>query len=944
MVENVAINYSIGTADLAQARAELGLVEAAQDRLVDEFKKVNSEAAKQTALLAQLATNGKKSGEQTAQGLKGVSGILDRLTADYKRLEAQQKAGAARSAAEIKKLTSELETLRRKQDEVAASASKVSGGYATIGNIVNGLGSRIAAAFAIGSLTSFAASVFETGAKMESLGIAIRFASGSATEGQKNLTFLRNTSKELGLDLIGAAEGFKQILAASNQANIPVEETRKLFTSVSTAGKALNLTQADQNGLFLAFSQIISKGTVQAEELRGQIGERLPGAFGIAARSMGVTTQQLNKMLEQGQVISKDFLPKFAEEMQKTFGPGVSEALESANSSLGKFKLGYNEFLEDLFNGNNTFFTKTLDLGSKFFKGLTNLMTSDDVKAKKAAQQGISDFATVYEENLTKIARAAKDAGKNVDQAIYTAVANTTITLQSQLEAATAQLATLQESRFMTPDEVDENNASILRTKERIVLLNGELAALNDISKKAKDSLTAVTDPPKQQGLIEYYREMVKNLTKARDTTVDLTQKQADSFNIQIEKYNKLIERLTTLGKTAEKLGTVKPPTFSLVDITKDLEAFEQGEYERAIKRAEKFRDIEAARIKEQGIANQLSTGEIDKQVEANEHNHLLNIFDINKKYSKDTLAIENDIAEDKLNHLATQEQREKEAAERRLAQEKKAAEMIKEVREDITQAGIGLVNTLFDAQIEKQNEYLGQLATLKEYELLLYGDNEAKKDEVLKRYAEEEKKIRREQAELARKQAIFNKTMAVFQIALNTAQGIMKAVAEVPKFDFGITTGILVAAYSVLGALQAAAVIAQPIPKFAQGTKYVTGGQAGKDSVLAMLMPGERVITTAANKEYTPILDAIHDRKIPASFLNELAISKYAGLAFRPQIPKPAIAESARSEYDRKHKQLLTAIAERPVQKFLLSEQGLEEFTEAKGKRKKDLNTRYSS
>ena len=43
----------------------------------------------------------------------------------------------------------------------------------------------------------------------------------------------------------------------------------------------------------LALAQMASKGTVQAEELRGQLGERLPGAFKIAAAAMGVTQAEL---------------------------------------------------------------------------------------------------------------------------------------------------------------------------------------------------------------------------------------------------------------------------------------------------------------------------------------------------------------------------------------------------------------------------------------------------------------------------------------------------------------------------------------------------------------------------------------------------------------------------------------------------------------------------
>ena len=81
--------------------------------------------------------------------------------------------------------------------------------------------------------------------------------------------------------------------------------------AVSKAATTLGLSSSEADGALLAVSQMMSKGTVQAEELRGQLGERLPGAFQIAARAMGVSTSELGKMLEAGQVIAEDFLPQY---------------------------------------------------------------------------------------------------------------------------------------------------------------------------------------------------------------------------------------------------------------------------------------------------------------------------------------------------------------------------------------------------------------------------------------------------------------------------------------------------------------------------------------------------------------------------------------------------------------------------------------------------------
>ena len=60
--------------------------------------------------------------------------------------------------------------------------------------------------------------------------------------------------------------------------------------------------------------------TVSMEELRGQLGDRLPGAFGIAAKSMNVTTEELDKLVSSGKLTASEFLPKFAAALRDTFG------------------------------------------------------------------------------------------------------------------------------------------------------------------------------------------------------------------------------------------------------------------------------------------------------------------------------------------------------------------------------------------------------------------------------------------------------------------------------------------------------------------------------------------------------------------------------------------------------------------------------------------------
>jgi len=81
---------------------------------------------------------------------------------------------------------------------------------------------------------------------------------------------------------------------------------------------------------------MISKGKVQAEELRGQLGERLPGAFQLAAKAMGMTTAQLDKFMADGKLTAEDLLPKLAKVMQEEFGAAAEAAAYGLQGQMNR--------------------------------------------------------------------------------------------------------------------------------------------------------------------------------------------------------------------------------------------------------------------------------------------------------------------------------------------------------------------------------------------------------------------------------------------------------------------------------------------------------------------------------------------------------------------------------------------------------------------------------
>jgi tape measure domain-containing protein len=211
-------------------------------------------------------------------------------------------------------------------DRLGKTASSVRGALGIVQTALAGM--------VVGNLVQ---GLFDTAVGFERMSNALKFATGSSAEASAAMSFLRSESQRLGLDLGSAGESFTKLAAAAKGTALEGAATRDAFTAISEASTVLGLTADQTGGAILALEQMISKGKVSAEELRGQLGERLPGAFQIAARAMGVTTVELDKMLSQGEVLTDTFLPKFARELRNTFAGDAVNASKSAQAELNRF-------------------------------------------------------------------------------------------------------------------------------------------------------------------------------------------------------------------------------------------------------------------------------------------------------------------------------------------------------------------------------------------------------------------------------------------------------------------------------------------------------------------------------------------------------------------------------------------------------------------------------
>jgi len=186
--------------------------------------------------------------------------------------------------------------------------------------------------------------VLSTAMKFETLRKTIDFVAGDKTAGKKMFDFAEKEASRTNTNLLSTAEGFTKLSIAARGTKLEGELIKEIFSALTQAAGTFGLTAEETSGAILAVTQMIGKGVVSAEELRGQLAERVPGAFQIAARSMQMTEQQLFKLMAAGQLASVDFLPKFARQLYMETSKGIGGPSLTAQASLTALQNSFSRF------------------------------------------------------------------------------------------------------------------------------------------------------------------------------------------------------------------------------------------------------------------------------------------------------------------------------------------------------------------------------------------------------------------------------------------------------------------------------------------------------------------------------------------------------------------------------------------------------------------------
>jgi tape measure domain-containing protein len=312
----------------------------------------------------------------------------------------------------------------------------------------------------------------------------------TAEQIEGEMTFLEALAGRLGIAFDQLTTNYTKFAIAAKQANFTTEGTRKIFVAVAEAARVLRLDAANLEGVFYSLEQIVSKGVIRTEELRRQLGNRLPGAFSIMATAIGVSEAKLNDLLATGKLVGDErTLIKFANALTEAYGKQLPEALDTVSAEIGKFQNellfaqkrfadGFVGPLRDAITELNTFF-RSRD-GRDFFLSL-GTAAGTGIQFIGLLARNVETLITIFQVLIAlKLTKFFLDLGTAINTSIASmrAQGGAVVAATVSLASYRAQLAQLASTLGVANGSIAANRAALAGLSSGLTLAATRTVAL----------------------------------------------------------------------------------------------------------------------------------------------------------------------------------------------------------------------------------------------------------------------------------------------------------------------------------------------------------------------------------------------------------------------------------------------------------------------------------
>lgn len=191
------------------------------------------------------------------------------------------------------------------------------------------------------AITSFLNKLKEVARETNRARITLKNVSSSMQEFASSERWITDLGNKYGQSINNLEQSFGKFLAAARGSGVEIDTVKNIFQGLTQAVSAFGLSSSDSNLAFLAVEQMMGKGVVSAEELRRQLGERIPTAMTAMARAVGEqygtdgSVAALQQKLKAGAINSAEVMEVFVQKLKELSGTPDVDNLETSYTRLG---------------------------------------------------------------------------------------------------------------------------------------------------------------------------------------------------------------------------------------------------------------------------------------------------------------------------------------------------------------------------------------------------------------------------------------------------------------------------------------------------------------------------------------------------------------------------------------------------------------------------------
>lgn len=297
---------------------------------------------------------------------------------------------------------------------LAGAVSELGGEFATAAKQVLLFGTAYKA---LAFFTSLPGQAFEAAKGLQTIGNQLEAVTGSVQNADRSFAFIDDLANRFNVPLQSARDGFVKLYASMAPAGFSGSEIEGLFEGISKATATFGLSADKVDRVNYAFAQMASKGQIMSEELKGQLGDVLPGSLALFARAAQMSIPEFSKAMEDGAFKGEamaQVLRNVAKIMNADFGGAAANAANTLQGALN----GMQNAVQRLYEA----FEPLVDLiAASVFPVLQSAIedATRAIAAFSASATGNAGPANMLEGN----ARAIYDTMRSVEQ-IFIAVGN----------------------------------------------------------------------------------------------------------------------------------------------------------------------------------------------------------------------------------------------------------------------------------------------------------------------------------------------------------------------------------------------------------------------------------------------------------------------------------------------------------------------------------------